>query len=331
MAIANGGLLGRGIGLGNPGIVPLAHSDLIFSAIAEEYGLVGTIGLVLLLSLLAIRGLSAALNARDAYRRYLAAGLTTYLVGQALLIICGNLRLLPLTGVTLPFMAYGGSSLLVSFLSLLLLLHVSNRIDAPPAKLWRPRPYLQLGGIFLFGLAVTSLASGWWVIYRGPGLLSRTDNPRRTISDRFVYRGSILDRANKPINVTIGKPGEYDRLYVYPDLSNVVGYNDPTYGQFGLEANLDDTLRGLKGNPGLTIWWNHLLYGQPPPGLDVRLSLDLNLQRLVDGLLEEHRGALVALNPSSGEILVMSSHPTFDANRLDEKWKSLIGNPERLY
>jgi cell division protein FtsW (lipid II flippase) len=324
MAIANGGLLGRGLGLGNPGLVPVAQSDLIYAAIAEEYGLVGVIGLLLLISLLASRGLSAALNARDAYRRYLAAGLTTYLVGQGLLIIGGNLRLLPLTGVTLPFISYGGSSLLVSFLSLLLLLHVSNRSEEPAARLWLSRPYLQFLGVFLVGLAVASLTTGWWAIYRSSALLSRTDNPRRTISDHFVRRGSILDRANMPINVTIGEPGDYVRQYLYADLSNVVGYNNSTYGQSGLEASLDDTLRGLKGNPGLTIWWNHLLYGQPPPGLDVRLSLDLDLQRMGDASLEGHRSALVALNADSGEIMVMSSHPTFDANRLDEQWKVLI-------
>jgi cell division protein FtsW (lipid II flippase) len=324
MAIANGGLLGRGIGLGNPGLVPVAHSDLIYSAIGEEYGLAGAIGLLLLISILASRGLTIALNARDTYRRYLAAGLTTYLVVQGLLIMGGNLRLLPLTGVTLPFISYGGSSLLVSFLSLLLLLHVSNRSEKPAARLWNPRPYLQLGGVFLVGLAVVSLATGWWAIYRSQGLLSRTDNPRRAISDRFVRRGSILDRANQPINVTTGEPGDYVRRYSYADLSNVVGYNDPAYGQSGLEASLDDTLRGLKGNPGLSIWWNHLLYGQPPPGLNVRLSLDLDLQQEVDALMEGHRGALVALNAVTGEILAMSSHPSFDANDLDGEWKILI-------
>ncbi len=326
IALANGGLIGRGSGMGNPGLVPVAHSDLIFTAITEEHGLLGAIGLLILISLLASRGLSAALTARDTYRRYLAVGLSTYIAGQGLLIIGGNLRLLPLTGVTLPFISYGGSSLLVSYISLVLLMQISNRGDTPALVLQPSFPYTRLTGFFFVGFFAAALATGWWVIYRGPVLLARTDNPRRSISDRYVKRGSILDRDNQSINASVGMPSEYVRRYFYPDLSNIVGYNDPTYGQSGLEASLDDTLRGLKGNPGLSIWWNHLLYGQPPPGLDVRLSLDLDLQRMIDDSLEKHRGALVAINAGNGEILSMASHPTFDANQLEEQWESVINN-----
>lgn len=324
MAIANGGLLGRGPGLGNPGLVPVAHSDLIFSAIAEEFGTISIIALLILISLVASRGLMIAFRSEDTYRRYLAAGLVTLLVGQSLLIIGGSLKLVPLTGVTLPFVSYGGSSLVVSYLCLALLLKISNRANSTPAVLHNHRPYLQLGGFLLVGIAMAALAAGWWAIYRGPSLLSRTDNPRRAISDRSVLRGSILDRNNQAINLSVGSPGDYERLYSYPDLGNIIGYNDPTYGQSGLEASLDDTLRGLKGNPGLSIWWNHLLYGQPPPGLDVRLSLDLKLQKLIDDALRGHRGAMVVLNAESGEILGMASHPTFDANQLENTWEHLI-------
>ena len=88
------------------------------------------------------------------------------------------------------------------------------------------------------------------------------------------------------------------------------------YGQSGLEAALDDYLRGLKGNSARALWWNHLLYGQPPPGLDVRLSLDLGLQRTADEQLGEHAGALALLNAETGEILAIASHPTFDANHI---------------
>jgi cell division protein FtsW (lipid II flippase) len=86
VAVANGGLFGRGPGLGNPGLVPVAHSDFIFTAIVEESGLAGAIGLIVLFALLVASGLRVALRAPDMYRRYLAAGLTTYLVGQMILI-----------------------------------------------------------------------------------------------------------------------------------------------------------------------------------------------------------------------------------------------------
>ena len=329
LAVANGGLYGRGPGLGNPTLVPISHSDFIFAAISEETGLFGALAVLLCLAILAQRGLRIALNAPDRYRRYLASGLTAHLIGQSILIIGGNLRLLPLTGVTLPFVSYGGSSLLTSFLALLFLMHISSNgeEESQPAPLPQSRPYHFLGAFLFAGLGAASLASGWWAYYRGPDLLTRSDNARRAIADLYVQRGAILDRRNTPLAATIGEPGEYIRQILYPLLSPVIGYSNPIYGQSGLEAGLDEYLRGVRGNPGLAIWWNHLLYGQPPAGLDVRLSLDLDTQRAADDGLGDHTGALVLMNAQSGEILAMASHPTFDANTLEQDWAQLVGDP----
>lgn len=325
LAVANGGLLGRGPGLGFPEVVPIPHSDFIYATLAEESGLIGSLGLLILISLLATRGLRISLHAHDTFHRYLAGGLTAYLIAQSILIISGNLRLLPLTGVTLPFVSYGGSSLLTSFIALLLLLHISTQTDETKAipKAFN-RPYLQLGAFLLALVAAVAFANGWWSYHRGPDLLTRTDNPRRAIDDLSVRRGSIYDRSNNTLAATTGKSGEFSREISYPPLSPILGYTNPTYGQSGLEASLDSYLRGLEGNPNLVIWWNHLLYGQPPPGLDVRLSLDMNLQQVADNALAQHTGALVLLNAESGEILALTSHPYFDANQLAEKWDVLM-------
>lgn len=325
LAIANGGVFGRGPGLGAPGIVPIAHSDFIYTSIVEETGLAGSVGLLLLLALFAYRGLSIAMHAQDTFRRYLAAGLTTYLVAQAVLIIGGNVRLLPLTGVTLPFISYGGSSLLTTFVSVLFLLLISEQADYDAIlQPKQTRQYLQLAGLLFIGLAASALATGWWGFLRGPDLLERTDNPRRSISDQYVKRGAILDRDNLPISSSSGIPGSYRRTTHYPDLSPVVGYTHQAYGQAGLESSLDDYLRGLRGNPSLTRWVNQILYGQPPPGLDVRTTLDLDLQSIVDQSIGENTGAAVLLNADRGEILAMASHPTFDANQLDLTWNELV-------
>ncbi|RME91449.1 MAG: hypothetical protein D6770_00380 [Anaerolineae bacterium] len=327
LAIANGGLLGRGPGLGSPTLVPVAHSDFIFAAIAEETGLLGTLALLGLIAFLLSRGMRIALRAPDRFRRLLAAGLTAYLGVQSLLIIGGNLRLLPITGVTLPFLSYGGSSLLTSFLALLFLLLIGGDVEQEPAPLPQPFPYLVLSALLSLGLFTLALADGWWAVVRGPDLLTRTDNPRRAIADRYVPRGALLDRHDTPINVTRGEVGDYTRLYLYPDLAPITGYTHPIYGQAGLEATLDPYLRGLRGNPSTLIWWDHLLYGQPPPGLDVRLSLDLDLQHLADQALTGHAGALILLNAANGEILVMASHPSFDPNALDEEGERLLTDP----
>lgn len=323
LAVASGGLIGRGPGLGSPGVVPVAHSDFIFASISEETGLFGAVALLGLYAILVGRGYRLALHATNNYQRYLAAGITTYLAAQAIFIIGGNLRLLPLTGVTLPFVSYGGSSLLTSTISCLILLLISNRAEEDPAPLPAPGPYLFLSGALLTGLGVLALASGWWAVVRSDALLARTDNPRRGISDRFVTRGTLLDRNDAAIVRTTGNPGSYKRVYDYPPLSPATGYNSQLYGQAGLEAGLDAYLRGTRGNPSSLTWLDHLLYGQTPPGLDTRLTLDLEVQKVADELLGENHGALVLLNASTGEILAMASHPYYDPNQLDTAWPDL--------
>ena len=332
LSVANGGLIGRGVGMGSPSLVPIAQSDFIFSAISEETGLLGALGILGLLALLVNRGMRIALKSDDSFHRLLATGLVVHLVGQSILIIAGNLRLLPLTGVTLPFVSYGGSSLLVSFFELLCLVLISARqvelqVFQPEKVKAQTKLNLLLSGGLMLGLLGTATIAGWWSLVRGPDLLTRTDNARRTIADRYVKRGSILDSHERILAESNGQPGTILRQYPYPALGPLLGYTDPVYGQAGLEASLDPYLRGLQGYPTLTIWWEHLLYGQPPPGLDVRLSIDLDLQTTADNLLEGHRGALVLINAHTGEILAMASSPTFDANQLDSNWESLVDDP----
>jgi cell division protein FtsW (lipid II flippase) len=324
LAIANGGTFGRGPGIGSPGLVPVAISDFIFTAIGEETGLAGTLGLIGLLSLILARGLTAAYRAPDQFRRLLAGGIVAYLGIQSLLIIGGNLRLLPLTGVTLPFVSYGGSSLLTSFVALLFFLKIGCETEVEPAALTDARPFSIMAGLLGLGLIAASLTVAWWAIIRSPDLLTRTDNGRRSISDRYVPRGQLLDRSNTPLNITQGVSGEYQRAYLYPQLAPVTGYTNPVFGQAGLEATLDEYLRGLQGNPSSLITIDYLLYGTPPPGLDVRLSIDLPLQQRADELLGGHKGTVILLNAQNGEILVMASHPTYDPNQLDDIGTSLV-------
>jgi len=329
IAIANGGILGRGPGLGSPGFIPVAISDFIYAAIAEETGLLGTLGLLTLMGLIVARGLRVALRSPDLFRRILAAGISAYFGVQTILIVGGNLRLLPLTGVTLPFASYGGSSLLTSFIALLVLLNISNHLDVDPAPLPKPQPYLIVGAFIFLGLFAAALTNGWWSVIRGPDLLTRSDNPRRVVEERFVPRGLLFDSANTIINTNRGEAGSYARDYKYVDLAPVTGYVDPIYGEAGLEESLDDYLRGIKGNPTSTVFWDNLLYGMNPKGLDVRLSLDLYLQNRADEMMIGHNGAVILLNAKSGEIIVMASHPTFNPNHLTESGTKLLTDPQK--
>ena len=126
IAIGSGGLFGMGLGLGMPRNIPLYHSDFIFAAITEEFGLIFAVGLLAVYVLIIMRGLIVAFNARTSFHSLTAFGLVIMLGLQTMLIAGGNTKLLPLSGVTLPLVCYGGSSLVSTFFSMGLLLGLSS-------------------------------------------------------------------------------------------------------------------------------------------------------------------------------------------------------------
>lgn len=125
-AIASGGVFGTGLGYGNLSLIPEIQTDFVFAAIGEELGLLGTLGTLALYLLLTYRGLYVALRAVDGFARLVAVGLTTILAMQSLIIIGGVLRLIPLTGITLPFISYGGTALVTNCILVGLLLCISD-------------------------------------------------------------------------------------------------------------------------------------------------------------------------------------------------------------
>ena len=127
LAFASGGVLGQGLGQGLPTAIPVVHTDFVFAAVGEEYGLIGALAVVGCFALLVSRAFHIALEARRPFDQLLAAGIGALFGLQALVIMGGTLRLIPLTGVTLPFVSYGGSSLLTSMIMVGLLLHISSR------------------------------------------------------------------------------------------------------------------------------------------------------------------------------------------------------------
>jgi peptidoglycan glycosyltransferase len=125
-AFGSGGVAGTGLGLGSPKLIPNAATDFVFSAIGEELGLVGTIGVLAAFMLLMGSAYRIAVDATRSFEQLFAAGIATILGLQAFLIIGGVTRVIPLTGITLPFVSYGGSSLVANFALLAILLRISD-------------------------------------------------------------------------------------------------------------------------------------------------------------------------------------------------------------
>ncbi|MEM9038058.1 MAG: FtsW/RodA/SpoVE family cell cycle protein [Actinomycetota bacterium] len=138
-SLAEGGLTGTGPGLGDPTRIPAAETDFIFAVIAEELGLMGATAILVGFLLMIGSGYRIAVRAERPFDSLLATGLTTIIAFQSFLILGGVLRVVPLTGITLPFVSYGGSSLIANYILIALLLRISNDVEGghrtPP---WRP-------------------------------------------------------------------------------------------------------------------------------------------------------------------------------------------------
>lgn len=117
-AIGAGGFFGTGLGLGRPHLIPAVHTDFIFSAICEEMGIFGGVGIILLYFILAYRGFKMVLRLEEPFLKNIAFGITALFGFQTFIIVGGVIKMIPLTGITLPFISYGGSSLISSFIAL---------------------------------------------------------------------------------------------------------------------------------------------------------------------------------------------------------------------
>jgi cell division protein FtsW len=141
VALGSGGLTGVGLGASRAkwGFLPNAHTDFIFAIIGDELGLLGTVLVVGLFALFAVLGVRAAVRAPDRFGALLAAGITAWIVGQALLNIGAVIGLLPVTGVPMPFVSYGGTSLVIAMASVGVLLNIARQCRSVPRARERAR------------------------------------------------------------------------------------------------------------------------------------------------------------------------------------------------
>lgn len=337
LAFASGGILGQGLGQGLPTAIPVVHTDFVYAAIGEEYGLLGALGVLVGFALLVSRAFHIGLRAASGFEQLLAVGIGTVMGLQTLVITAGTLKLLPLTGVTLPFVSYGGSSLVISFLMVGLLLFIARSEERGENRDWRlvpaanyalrntlyAVPYLRLARALLTGFLIVAGGLVLWQVALAPFLVGRQDNPRLVIAEQRIDRGRLLTRNGIPIAETIiNEDGLARRHYPYPSLSSVTGYYSLRHGVAGTESAFDPMLRGTAGQTAEAAFVDDLLH-RPLVGQDITLTIDLPAQVAADVALGDQEGAVVVLDLQSGGIVVMSSHPTYNPNTLDARWDLL--------
>jgi len=132
--MASGGILGKGLGGGQPYLTPLVQSDFVITAFGEELGMTGLMAILLLYGLIVQRGLATSLAVKDPFSKILAGGLAFMLALQIFVIVGGVTRLIPLTGITTPFLSQGGSSLIASWMMIALLMRLSDTARRPPPQ-----------------------------------------------------------------------------------------------------------------------------------------------------------------------------------------------------
>ena len=336
-SIADGDLFGVGLGNGLAGgtdafnAIPVVESDFIFADIAEEIGLLGAAGVLLLFLCFAIRGFLTAARAKSDVSSFVAVGLTGMIVLQAFIIVGGVTRLIPLTGLTLPFISQGGSSLLGSFIIVGFLLRAGDEATGVGTEMLNGTTSslhsnsvlgrISLGkrlanGMLLcsalFALLVANLTMIMVVqadsYQTMPGnnhtLAKEAKSERGTIS---TYDGIVLARS------AMDDDGSYERIYPAGDLAtHVVGYVSQQYGTSGIEASYNETLKGQESFASWTDVFNDMA-GVGSAGNDVTLTINSKIQQAAQDALAGNMGAAVVMDPKTGAILALASAPTYDA------------------
>ena len=381
---ATGGTFGTGLGLGDPAVVPAAHTDLVLSALGEEWGFLGLLAIFALYAILLYRSFRIALSAESDYEFFLATGLAAATALPLLLISGGALGVVPLSGVVTPFLSYGRTSMLANFLVFAILLSISRRTAAPQ----RNAPFrmqLKAGGVVLGVLASVILAKAAYVqvvrssatmgagalVIQADGSHRYQYNPRFAEIIRGIPKGSIYDRNGLPLATSRWEEleahrGDYTRLGVDIDraCSRTESRHYPFAGvTFDLLGDLRTRLRWGAGNtsfverdsatrlrgyderptlvevknpktgaPERIIRYDYrelvpLLRHRYEPNdpqvrrvldrpRDVRMSIDARLQVRAAQILQQQlrlagkeKGALVVMDPATGELLASVSCP----------------------
>lgn len=357
-SLADGGLFGVGIGRGMGDVIPYVESDFIFAAIAEETGMLGAAGVLLLYLLFAIRGIYTAARAKSDFSSFMSVGLTSIIILQAFIIVGGVTRLIPLTGITLPFISQGGSSLIAGFIIVALLLRASDKGTGRQTELDMTQatghvkaaasPYVGAHGANQAAIDVANDTGG---VLGRVALGKRLTNTMIMYSVLFALLVAnltyimIIDSnniKNMPQNnhtiareenrergtistydgVVLAKSEEdgdgYKRVYPAGDLASHIVGYYST--KYGMSGIEATMSESLRGTENYASVTDVInsLAGVSQPGNDVTLTINSKIQQAAQDAIEGYKGACVVIDPTSGAVLAMASSPTYNAKNTEQ-------------
>ena len=331
-SLADGGIFGVGAGHGLSYWVPAIENDYIFTAIAEETGLFGGACVLMLYLSFAIRGFLTAARAKTDFACLVAVGMTSVIVFQAFIIVAGITRVIPLTGITLPFVCRGGSSIIASFIALAFIMRCGDEgtgVKTRMISFFDSLDKKNVLGRYALGKRLTHMVVVLSVLYavlicslitimfiQAPEYQEMPGNNHTMVHQANVKRGTISTSDGVILAQSVESDEDPYSMYVreYPqgDLaSQVVGYYSRQYGTSGIEDAYNNSLEGRTSNSFISSI--DQLLGNTGAGNDVVLTIDSRIQRAAQDALSGEVGACVVLDARSGNVLAMASSPTYNA------------------
>ncbi len=331
--IGTGSWFGLGIGEGIPGKIPVVDKDFIFSAISEEFGAIFAIGLILLCISCFIMFINISMQMKDKFYKLVAIGLATLYATQVILTIGGVIKFIPSTGVTLPLVSYGGSSLLSTLFmfgivqGLYMRKAVSKTTNNKSKKdtmLEKKNQNKEFNIVTYIFLVIFMAMIGYFVYFlafESDDFINNEYNGLQTLFEEDVVRGEIITSDGYVIAETITNAnGNENRNYPYGEMfAHVTGYTGNT--RTGLEKQLNfDLLRCH------SVFIEKILSeftGEKQLGDSAVTTLRYDLQEAAYKALGKYEGAIVVMEPSTGKILAMVSKPSYNPNTIEEDWEDL--------
>ncbi|MCR5800108.1 MAG: FtsW/RodA/SpoVE family cell cycle protein [Lachnospiraceae bacterium] len=361
-AISCGNFFGTGLMKGAPGDIPTVESDFIFSAFSEEMGaLFSILMLMVCLSTFYIVMINSLQNTNKFYR-LVSVGLGTVMIFQAFLTVGGGIKFIPLTGVTLPLVSYGGSSVLSSIAMYYILLGIINRKRELDYEMWfeslgddddddmydymeyidtqneiakekqdkgtghkkitRPFETRLILGVFTLMFASMSIYLCVYVKNNKKELINNSYNSRQTLLAKENIRGKIYDRDGNILAETV--KNEAGKEYRNYPYENLFCHavGYSTKGKTGVENMANYYLINSEATISQKV--ENDISGSKNPGNDVYTTLDYDLQEVAYRSMGVYKGAIIVSDVKTGDILAMVSKPDFDPNTVAANWDKYI-------